>query len=132
MTAMRNKSFCIVDISQCSDKEIEQIVEWCREREYRFVELNNDKNKIAITHKLFDITNVGTFLPGIVTWKDWDDLQFESKEFLEQVPFGKPLKSKEKEMILNKYFQKKSILTCAFYNILRHWVQKLWIMGIEI
>lgn len=106
MTAMRNKSFCIVDISQCSDKEIEQIVEWCREREYRFVELNNDKNKIAITHKLFDITNVGTFLPGIVTWKDWDDLQFESKEFLEQVPFGKPLKSKEKEMIFNKYFQK--------------------------
>lgn len=101
-----SKSFCIVDISQCSVKEVERIAEWCREREYRLVELNNDKNKIAITHKLFDITNVGIFLPGIVTWKDRDELQFESKEFLEQIPFGSPLKSKEKEMIFNKYFQK--------------------------
>ena len=73
---------------------------------YRFVELSNDKNKIAITHKLFDITNVGTFLPGVVTWKDWDELEFETEEFLAQVPFGNPLEPKEKEMIFDKYFQK--------------------------
>ena len=56
VSAMRNKSFCIIDISECSIKEVGLIVEWCRERDYRFVELCNDKNKIAITHKLFDIT----------------------------------------------------------------------------
>ncbi len=112
--AMRNKSFCIVDISRCSVKEVEQIAEWCREREYRFVELTDDKSKIAITHKLFDITNIGTFLPGIVTWKDWDQLQFESKEFLEQIPFGNPLKAKEKEMIFNKYFQKEKYSDLCF------------------
>ncbi len=103
---LRNKSFCIVDISQCSVKEVESIVEWCVEKGYKFVELSNDKNKIAITHKLFDITNIGTFLSGIVTWKDWDELEFETEEFLEQIPFGNPLKPKEKEMIFNKYFQK--------------------------
>lgn len=103
---IRNKSFCIVDISKCSAKEVKQIAEWCREREYRFVVLKDDKSKIAITHKLFDITNEGTFLPGITTWKEWDQLQFESKEFLEQIPFGNPLKPKEKEKIFNKYFQK--------------------------
>ena len=106
VSAMRNKSFCIIDISQCSIKEVELIAEWCRERDYRFVELSNDKNKIAITHKLFDITNVGTFLPGVVTWKDWDELEFETEEFLEQVPFGNPLEPKEKEMIFDKYLQK--------------------------
>lgn len=106
ISAIMNKSFCIVDISQCSVKEVEQIVEWCRERECRFVELNNDKNKIAITHKLFDITNNGTFLPGIATWKEWDELQFESKDFLEQIPFGNPLDLKEKEAVFNKYIQK--------------------------
>lgn len=106
-SAIRNKSFCIVDISQCSVKEVEQIKEWCGEREYRFVELSNDKNKIAITHKLFDITNFGTFLPGVVTWKEWDELQFESKDFLEQIPFGNPLNSKEKEVISSRYIQKK-------------------------
>lgn len=109
-SAIRNKSFCIVDISQCSVKEVEQIKEWCGEREYRFVELSNDKNKIAITHKLFDITNFGTFLPGVVTWKEWDELQFESKDFLEQIPFGNPLNSKEKEVISSRYIQKKNIL----------------------
>ena len=54
---MRKKSFCIIDISQCSVKEVELIAEWCRKRGYRFVELSDDKNKIAITHRLFDITN---------------------------------------------------------------------------
>ena len=88
VSAMRNKSFCIIDIFECSIKEVGLIVEWCRERDYRFVELSNDKTKIAITHKLFDITNVGTFLPGVVTWKDWDELEFETEEFLEQVPFS--------------------------------------------
>lgn len=106
ISAIRNKSFCILDISQCSAKEVEQIAVWCSEQEYRFVELNNDKSKIVITHKLFDVTNVGTFLPGIVTWQDWDELQFETKKFLEQIPFGIPLNSKEKEIIFNKYFQK--------------------------
>lgn len=42
VSAMRNKSFCIIDISQCSIKEVELIAEWCRERDYRFVELSND------------------------------------------------------------------------------------------
>ena len=48
VSTMRNKSFCIIDISECSIKEIGLIVEWCRERDYRFVELSNDKNKVAM------------------------------------------------------------------------------------
>ena len=106
ISALRNKSFCVVDISQCSFKEVEQIAEWCGKKEYKFVELENDKSKIVITHQFFDITNIGCFLPGIVTWKDWDELAFESEEFLEQIPFGNPLKLEEKEIIFNKYFQK--------------------------
>lgn len=105
VSAMRNKSFCIIDISQRSVKEVVLIAEWCREREYRFVKLCNDKDKIAITHKFFDITNVGTFFPGIVTWKYWDELEFEREEFLEQIPFGNPLKPEEKKMIFNTYCQ---------------------------
>lgn len=108
ISKLKRKSFCILDISKCSVTDIAQILEWCEKKGYRFIELKDDKNKIVISHRNFDISNVGVFLPGITTWKDWDDLDFESKEFLQQIPFGYPLKTKEKEWIFNKYFQEEA------------------------
>lgn len=104
ISKLKSKSFCIIDISQCTVKEVEKISEWCEKKGYQFIELEDDKNKIVISHNFFGISNVGTFMPGINTWKDWDDLDFGSKEFLEQIPFGCPLEVRDKEQIFNKYF----------------------------
>lgn len=105
MTTLQSKSLCIVDISKCSPVEIDAIANWCSENDYRFMELADDKDKIAISHMFFETGSVGTFLPGTPTWKEWDDLNFDSQELFNKLPYGSPVDLVEKKRIFNKYFQ---------------------------
>lgn len=105
MTTLQSKSFCIVDISKCSPVEIDAIANWCNENNYRFMELADDKDKIAISHMFFETGSVGIFLPGTPTWKEWDALNFDSEELLKKLPYGSPVDFVEKKRIFNKYFQ---------------------------
>lgn len=56
VSALRNKSFCIIDISQCSIKEVELIAEWCREREPKEKEMIFDK--YFQREKYFDLSSL--------------------------------------------------------------------------
>jgi hypothetical protein len=105
MFTLQSKSFCIIDISQCTLIEVDAVADWCDGNNYRFIKLNEDEGKFIISHMFFDISNIGAFLPGILTWRDWDNLNFDSKEFLDNIPYGNPVEPKEKKKIFNKYFQ---------------------------
>lgn len=111
MSTLQNKSFCIIDISQCTPLEVDAIADWCNGNNYRFITLNEDKDKIIISHMLFDISNIGAFLPGISTWRDWDNLNYDSKDFLDKIPNGNPVESEEKKRIFIKYFQQNEQLS---------------------
>ena len=104
---LRNNSFCMIDISQCSPAEIDSIENWCYKNNYRFIELADDKNKIVISHMLFELTDFGILLPGTPTWKEWDALNFNSEEFLNKLPYGSPVDLMEKQKIFSKYSQQK-------------------------
>ncbi|SEP14142.1 DUF4365 domain-containing protein [Propionispora vibrioides] len=105
MTTLYSKSFCIIDISKCSSIEVEEIAAWCNENNYRFIELADDEDKLAISHMFFEPGSFGMFLPGTPTWKEWDVLNFDSEEFLSKLPYGTSVDLIEKQRIFNKYFQ---------------------------
>lgn len=105
MATLQNKSFCIIDISGCDSVKVEAIANWCNENNYRFIELADEKDKILISHMYFDLGSVGSFLPGILTWREWDDLNFDSEDFLDKLPYGSPVELIEKKRIFNNYFQ---------------------------
>ncbi len=105
MTTLHSKSFCVVDISKCSPVEVDAISDWCNENSFRFIELDDDIDKIAVSHMFFESCGFGTLLPGTSTWKGWDALDFDSEEFLNKLPYGTPVDLIEKQRILNKYFR---------------------------
>lgn len=105
MDNLHSKSFCILDISKCSPVEIGVIAEWCNENNYRFIELADDKDKIAISHMFFESGSFGTLLPTPLNWKEWGELDFDSEEFFNKLPHGTPVDIAEKQKIYNKYFQ---------------------------
>ncbi len=105
MDALHSKSFCIIDISKCNQVEVDAIADWCNESNYRFIELADDKDKMAISHMLFQTGSYGTLLPGTTTWKEWDALNFDSEEFFNKLPYGTPVDLIEKQRVFNKYFQ---------------------------
>ncbi|WP_349947460.1 recombinase family protein [Lacrimispora sp. BS-2] len=74
-------------ISKCNPVEADAIADWCNESSYRFIELADDKDKIVISHMLFEAGSFGTLLPGTTTWKEWDALNFDSEEFLNKLPY---------------------------------------------
>ena len=105
MTTLHSKSFCIIDVSKCSSVEVNAIKDWCNICNYRFIELADDKDKLAISHMFFEPNSFGTLVPGVSTWKEWDTLNFDSEEFLNKLPYGTPIDLIEKQRIFNKYFQ---------------------------
>lgn len=105
ITTLHSKSFCIVDISKCSPVEVDAISDWCNESNFRFIELDDDKDKIAISHMFFESGGFGTLLPGISTWKELDALDFDSEDFLNKLPYGTPVDFIEKQRIFNRYFR---------------------------
>lgn len=110
-TAIQNKSYCALDISKCSPKEIERLVEWCHENQVNFIELDDDKDMIFISHPRFCVMESGLLMPGISTWSDWDDLNFDSVEFLSKIPFGNVLDEATKTNLFNKYYPNSSKIT---------------------
>lgn len=104
---LHSKSFCIIDISKCNPVEVVAIADWCNESNYRFIELDDDKDKIVISHMFFEAGSFGTLLPGTSTWKEWDALNFDSEEFFNKLPHGTSVDLIEKQRIFNKYFQHK-------------------------
>jgi len=104
MHELRNKSFCILDISKCSLEEVNVIMGWCNKNNYRFIELEEDDNRVIISHMYFEQGNFGTMLPGVLTWGEWDKLNFESEEFTNTIPYGKTVDQIGKQRIFKKYF----------------------------
>lgn len=102
---LHSKSLCILDISKCSKIEVSAITDWCNENSYRFIELADDKDKIVISHIFYETGRLGTLMPAISTWKEWDALNLDSEEFFYKLPYGKSVDLIEKQRIYNKYFK---------------------------
>lgn len=111
MDILHRKSFCIIDISKCNPVEVGAIEDWCNESNYRFIELADDKDKIVISHMFFEAGSFGTLLPGTTTWKEWDDLNFDSEGFFNKLPHGTPVDLIEKQRIFNKYFHHNELIS---------------------
>lgn len=109
ISTIQNKSFCVVDISKCTPAEITAITNWCQENNYQFIRLSQDPNKIIISHQHFFAGDFGVITPGTATWNEWDALNFDTKTFLDTIPYGCPQSQKEKERIAKKYFQQQNI-----------------------
>ncbi|MGD6731852.1 MAG: DUF4365 domain-containing protein [Pleomorphochaeta sp.] len=106
MISLMNKAFCVVDISKCNSNEVSRFSKWCDENDYNILELDQEKDKIAICHKSFCVGVWGTLLPGVLTWEDWDSLNYDSESFFKKIPYGEVLGLAEKQRIINKYFFK--------------------------
>lgn len=112
--AVINKSFCALDISDCSAEDLEGLKKWCDKTNACYVELNEDKNNIFITHPFFKIIGYDLLLPGVATWHDWDNLNFDSEKFLAKIPCGRVLDKTQKNKLFAKYHLDASATTEFF------------------
>lgn len=84
-----NRSFCIWDISNCKKKEINQIIKWCKKKGYNISFLDNEPGIIIISHFAFSVGDFGTLLPGMDSWKKFDQINLRSEDLIAQIPYGK-------------------------------------------
>lgn len=97
-------SFCVWDISTCKEPEIEQLIEWCKNKSYNIEFLEEDQGFVVISHSLFFVGKSGVLLPGVITWETFDQINFTSKDFVQQIPWGKLPNESTYISLCEKYF----------------------------
>lgn len=89
MQSIFNRSFCVWDVSNCQERDIQQLIEWCENKLYTISFLDYDPGIILISHHAFSVGEFGTLLPGMETWEKFDEINFKSEEFIAEIPCGK-------------------------------------------
>lgn len=99
-----NRSFCVWDVSNCTEGEIQQLLEWCESNEYIVSFLDDDPGVVLISHNVFAVGQFGVLHPGMETWEKFDEINFRSEEFISQIPCGKLIEDIVYHNICKKYF----------------------------
>ncbi len=97
------QSFCIWDISNCSEDEKEQLSGWCSINDCKLQLIESYTNIVMISHFSFSPSPSLIMLPGVVTWQGLDNLNMNSQEFTSKIPFGCPADEKTTKEIINLF-----------------------------
>lgn len=95
-----DKSTCILDISGCTERQIDGLADWCHENNHLFIPIGDNIHAV-IAHQAIGFGSFGTTLPGTARWSDWDELKYNTLEFASTIPCGIPLSKNAKFTLLN-------------------------------
>lgn len=100
---MINRLFCVWNISNCREDDIQKLTDWCEVNEYKISFLENEVGIVIISHYFFSFGEFGDMIPGMDTWKKYDETDFKSEEFMAKIPCGRPPDDRVYQDICNKY-----------------------------
>lgn len=91
-----SNSYCVWDISTCTEVQREKLIEWCESNSLRLIETDLN-NIVVISNELLLFGDYGAFIPGALTWKEYDQKNIK-KHKLSNIPFGEKA---SKEVVKN-------------------------------
>jgi hypothetical protein len=103
-----SRSYCMWDLTECSASEKKNFERWCESKNYNLTYY--DSSAIAIiSHPFFSFGNYGVLLPGAITWLEFDELNFNSNEFINQIPYGKKASKENNDTFESEFLNSNNI-----------------------
>jgi len=110
------KCFCVWDISNCSKEDLMTLDKWCNENDISYSELGDDEGLIIISHPMFINSGEGIMYPGIVTWKEFDNNDFQSQNFIKKIPVGNCPEEHIMKSVVERYIHiTKDVISDEFF-----------------